>query len=195
MFALWSSSNHIPMKYRRPIEKTCHYLNRVSKQAFSCKSIMPGYYCAHVANFGWLCTQDQSLARFERLLDINKHLQLDSSLEQWVTNTIYGSWGWLPNFGPFQRPPLGLLPQDEANKIGIGVLVLWHDIGDCSILLWSCYTKCHFSGGALPLIFCIHVHSGPIYWKGVINLAKRITRDGNLHVKNLKILYVMVFYM
>jgi hypothetical protein len=32
-------------------------------------------------------------------------------------------------------------------------------------------------GGALPLIFCIHVHSGPIYW-GAIYLAKKIIRYG-----------------
>ena len=31
------------------------------------------------------------------------------------------------------------------------------------------------SGGALPLIFCIHVRSEPIYW-GVIHLAKKIIR-------------------
>ena len=32
-------------------------------------------------------------------------------------------------------------------------------------------------GGSLPLIFCIHVRSGPIYWgEGVIYLAKKIIR-------------------
>ena len=30
-------------------------------------------------------------------------------------------------------------------------------------------------GGSLPLIFCIHVHLGLIYW-GVIYLAKNIIR-------------------
>jgi hypothetical protein len=33
------------------------------------------------------------------------------------------------------------------------------------------------SGGALPHIFCIHVHSGPIYW-GAIYLAEKIIRYG-----------------
>jgi hypothetical protein len=32
------------------------------------------------------------------------------------------------------------------------------------------------SGRSLPLIFCIHVRSGPIYWGGVIHLAKKIIR-------------------
>ena len=31
------------------------------------------------------------------------------------------------------------------------------------------------SGSSLPLIFCIHVCSGPIYW-GVVYLAKKIIR-------------------
>ena len=31
------------------------------------------------------------------------------------------------------------------------------------------------SGSSLPLIFCIHVRSGPIYW-GVIYLAEKIIR-------------------
>jgi hypothetical protein len=50
-------------------------------------------------------------------------------------------------------------------------------------------------GRSLPLIFCIHVHSGPIYWGGGITLQKRLEGDGILHVKSLKILYVMVFDM
>ena len=33
------------------------------------------------------------------------------------------------------------------------------------------------SGGALPLIFCMHVHSRPTY-RGAIYLAKKITRYG-----------------
>jgi hypothetical protein len=41
---------------------------------------------------------------------------------------------------------------------------------------------CDFSGSSLPLIFCIHVRSGPIYWGGY-NLPCK---------KNYK---VMVFYM
>jgi hypothetical protein len=32
------------------------------------------------------------------------------------------------------------------------------------------------SGSLLPLIFCIHVRSGPIYWGGVIYLAEKIIR-------------------
>jgi hypothetical protein len=32
------------------------------------------------------------------------------------------------------------------------------------------------SGSSLPLIFCIHVRSGPIYWGGGIYLAKNIIR-------------------
>ena len=32
------------------------------------------------------------------------------------------------------------------------------------------------SGSSLPLIFCIHVSSGPIYWGGVIYLAKKFIR-------------------
>jgi hypothetical protein len=43
--------------------------------------------------------------------------------------------------------------------------IVTHDLG-----LW-----CKASGRSLPLIFCIHVHSGPIYW-GVIYLAKKIIR-------------------
>ena len=33
----------------------------------------------------------------------------------------------------------------------------------------------YLSGSSLPLIFCIHVRSGPIYW-GVIYIAKNIIR-------------------
>jgi hypothetical protein len=32
------------------------------------------------------------------------------------------------------------------------------------------------SGSSLPLIFCIHVRSGPIYWGGVFTLQKKIIR-------------------
>ena len=38
-----------------------------------------------------------------------------------------------------------------------------------------------FSGGALPLIFCIHVRLGPIYWGGYLPCKKSYK--------------VMVFYM
>jgi hypothetical protein len=38
-------------------------------------------------------------------------------------------------------------------------------------------------GSSLPLIFCIHVHSGPIYW-GVIYLAKKIIRWWYFTCKN-----------
>ena len=48
-------------------------------------------------------------------------------------------------------------------------------------------------GGALPLIFCMHVHSGPIYW-GVIHFAKGLEGDGILHVESLKIFYVILLY-
>jgi hypothetical protein len=64
------------------------------------------------------------------------------------------------------------------------------------------------SGSSLPLIFCIHVRSGPIYW-GVIYLAKKIIRwwyftckkheniicDGNLHVKHILLFQNPLFYM
>jgi hypothetical protein len=49
-------------------------------------------------------------------------------------------------------------------------------------------------GGSLPLIFCIHVQSGPIYG-GLLTLHKILKGDGVLHVKSLKIFYVMIFYM
>ena len=45
------------------------------------------------------------------------------------------------------------------------------------------------SGGSLPLIFCIHVRSGPIY-RGAIYLAEKIIRYGIFQNKG-----VMVFYM
>jgi hypothetical protein len=50
-------------------------------------------------------------------------------------------------------------------------------------------------GRSLPLIFCIHVRSGPIYWGGLFTSQKRNQGDGILHVKSMNILYVMVFYM
>jgi hypothetical protein len=66
---------------------------------------------------------------------------------------------------------------------------LWGIIGPC-------HTRDKISGRSLPLIFCIHVRSGPIYWGGGIYLAKKIIRwwyftckkpeniicDGILHV-------------
>ena len=51
------------------------------------------------------------------------------------------------------------------------------------------------SGSSLPLIFCIHVRSGPIYWGVLFTLQKILQGDGILHVKSMKMLYVMVFYM
>ena len=51
-----------------------------------------------------------------------------------------------------------------------------------------------YLGGSLPLIFCIHVRLGPIYW-GVIYLAEKILRWWYSTYKSLKILYVMVFNM
>jgi hypothetical protein len=79
------------------------------------------------------------------------------------------------------------------------------DIHMCRVLgfLVTTRTLCHIhyvtwsvsSGSSLPLIFCVHVRSGPIYW-GVIYLAKKVIRrwyftckkpeniicDGILHV-------------
>ena len=43
------------------------------------------------------------------------------------------------------------------------------------------------SGGALPLIFCIHVRSGPIYWGGIY-LAEKIIMYGIFQNKNACIL-------
>ena len=31
-----------------------------------------------------------------------------------------------------------------------------------------------YSGGSLPLIFCIHVRLGPIHWEGLFTLQKRL---------------------
>ena len=45
------------------------------------------------------------------------------------------------------------------------------------------------SGGSLPLIFCIHVRLGLIYW-GAIYLVEKIIRYGIFQNKG-----VMVFYM
>ena len=49
----------------------------------------------------------------------------------------------------------------------------------CNVIVCKCIGWIHYwaknSGGALPLIFCIHVRLGPIYW-GIIYLAKRIIR-------------------
>ena len=57
-----------------------------------------------------------------------------------------------------------------------------------------------YSGSSLPLIFCIHVRSGPIYWGGVIDLAKHITRWWYFTCKKLEnilcdcILHVNMFH-
>ena len=48
------------------------------------------------------------------------------------------------------------------------------------------------SGGALPLIFCMHVHSGPIYW-GDIYLVEKIFRYGISQTKG-KCLYFYTPY-
>ena len=79
-------------------------------------------------------------------------------------------------------------------------------------LYWRLQVMSSFSisGGALPLVFCIHVRSGPIYWE-VIYLAKTIIRwwyftckepetiicDGILHVNifhYFKIPYITCIY-
>jgi hypothetical protein len=49
-------------------------------------------------------------------------------------------------------------------------------------------------GRSLPLIFCIHVRSGPIHWGGYLP-CKKDYKVMVFYVKSLKILYVMVFYM
>ena len=50
-------------------------------------------------------------------------------------------------------------------------------------IMVACHLKQPTSGGALPLIFCIHVHSGPIYWEWVLfTLQKVLKGDGFLHV-------------
>jgi hypothetical protein len=60
----------------------------------------------------------------------------------------------------------------EHHCPGIGrngrVHCTWMDI------LW--FVWCPSSGSSLPLIICIHVRSGPIYWGGGIYLAKKIIR-------------------
>ena len=48
-------------------------------------------------------------------------------------------------------------------------------------------TSSSSSGSSLPLIFCIHVRYGPIYW-GAIYLAKKIIRYGTFQNKG-KCLY------
>ena len=48
------------------------------------------------------------------------------------------------------KTTLGLLPQDKANKMDIGALVLRYETGNCSLLLWSCSTKCHFKDISFP---------------------------------------------
>ena len=42
--------------------------------------------------------------------------------------------------------------------------------------IWPLLTLMLVPGRSLPLIFCIHVRSGPIYWGGGIYLAKNIIR-------------------
>ena len=95
------------------------------------------------------------------------------------------------------RPRMGfflqllLLPICEI----LGDLAPWFGTSHCEAFFSMIHPPT--SGGALPLTFCIHVCSGPIYWgEGGGYLPRRkILGDGILHVKNLKILYVMVFYM
>jgi hypothetical protein len=49
------------------------------------------------------------------------------------------------------------------------------------------------SGSSLPLMFCIHVRSGSIYWGGVFTLQKRLKCDGNLHVNMFHYLKIPYF--
>ena len=54
--------------------------------------------------------------------------------------------------------------------------------GPCMIDYSLKSSQCNIcSGGSLPLIVCIQVRSGPIYW-GAIYLAEKITCDGISHV-------------
>ena len=62
------------------------------------------------------------------------------------------------------------------------------------------------SGGALPLIFCIHVHSKPIYWRGyrrfiagpTLNNSKKEVGIffGNCHLMLLKLFgdFLVIFW-
>ena len=88
------------------------------KQA-SCKSVLPYYYPAHVANSDQLSDQGQNLAHAEDHI-IPSHTY--TPLEERVTNTIKlqhrcDQFRLAAKLCPFQRPPLGLFPQGRANKI------------------------------------------------------------------------------
>ena len=55
-------------------------------------------------------------------------------------------------------------------------------LGGDHIYCFCTNLECH-SGGALPLIFCVHVRSGPIYrGRGYLPLQKGLLGDGILHV-------------
>ena len=90
------------------------------KQA-SCKSVLPYYYPAHVANSDQLSNQGQTLAHSGAHIISS---QTNTPLEEQVTNTIKlkcrcGQFWLSAKLCPFQRPPLGLFPQGRANKFRI----------------------------------------------------------------------------
>jgi hypothetical protein len=107
---------------------------------------------------------------------------------------LYVAVGWL---GPrIHRLFLELLMLYSS---GLAKWVCIHNIitDDLSVKS-SCILKTtcghNIPGRSLPLIFCIHVRSGPTYW-GVIYLAEKIIRWWYFTCKHVSLFYNPLFYM
>ena len=81
----------------------------------SCKRVLLLYYLAHVAIYDWLSDPNQVLAFF--MITLHQHsLAIGLHLNNELLTPYVASFGWVPNFSLFQRPPLGLFPHGRANE-------------------------------------------------------------------------------
>lgn len=80
------------------------------------KNAMSQYHLACVVSSSQVSNQGQMLARFKDNFASAVTCNLTSHLKSEILTPYLTSLGRLPNFAPFQIPPLGLFSHDNANK-------------------------------------------------------------------------------
>ena len=82
---------------------------------------MPYRYHTHMTDSCRLSDQGQTLARskgcFSSTLSYSwTSLEGVSYQHHRITTYMWIGSGWLPNFGPLERPPLSLIPQEKCKS-------------------------------------------------------------------------------
>lgn len=73
------------------------------------KNVLPLYYLAHAVKYGWMSDQDQTLSQLGDPLH-QESLAIGLHVTSKLLTPYVATYDWFPNFGPHQRPPLGLSP-------------------------------------------------------------------------------------